>query len=166
MITKLIGLGSCKGPFEVKKESTQMCLCEENVLQKIPRKPSPEFQNSCRFSGLWNDFFLKAMKLYGTYMFTFFKEWCMKNYYDTKKCNISSWDSQKVKPALWLNELYIRLLRVICVLVHNVGRPLLTRRYCMSTWNWLSQKRDCSPKIYLSTYFCSWQLSQERNHHQ
>ena len=52
VITELIGLGSCKGPFEVKKESTQMCLCEENVLQKIPQKPTREFQNSCHFSGL------------------------------------------------------------------------------------------------------------------
>ena len=44
VITKLIGLGSCKGPFEVKKESTQMRLCEENVLQKMARKPSKNFK--------------------------------------------------------------------------------------------------------------------------
>ena len=34
VITKLIGLGSCKGPFEVKKESTQMCLCEGKCFTK------------------------------------------------------------------------------------------------------------------------------------
>ena len=34
VITKLIGLGSCKGPFEVKKESTQMCLCEWKCFTK------------------------------------------------------------------------------------------------------------------------------------
>ena len=65
-----------------------------------------------------------------------------------------------------LNQLYSSMnCTSDCVLVHKLGPSDYEVLYVHLKLA-LSEKRDCSPKIYLSTYFCSRQLSQERNHHQ